>query len=126
MATLCNDVTIHVAVHDQPLAGRVTAAFLFEVLTQELTRLVVVEEIAEGPKSVVVFETSPRAEHACGLNVVAHGADGLVRDLTVFFRPLASLRALADVIGARMAERSGPPPEGSAEMERILVVGRLG
>ena len=34
---LSDDVTIRVAVHDQPLLGKDTAAFLFGVLTQELT-----------------------------------------------------------------------------------------
>jgi hypothetical protein len=37
LASLSDDVTIRVAVHDEPLRGEDTAAFLFGVLTQELT-----------------------------------------------------------------------------------------
>ena len=60
VASLSDDVTIRVAVHDEPLRGKDTAAFLFGVLTQELTPFKQVEEIVEGNKSVVLFETSLR------------------------------------------------------------------
>jgi hypothetical protein len=33
LAALSDDVTIRVAVHDEPLLGKDTASFLFEVLT---------------------------------------------------------------------------------------------
>ncbi len=55
------------------LRGKDTAAFLFGVLTQELTLFKLVEEIVEGSKSVVLFETSLRGERADGLNVVDVG-----------------------------------------------------
>jgi hypothetical protein len=108
LASLGDDVTIRVAVHDEPLRGKDTAAFLFGVLTQELTPFKLVQEIVEENKSVVLFETSLRGERADGLNVVECGSDGLVEDLTVFFRPLAALRQIAQVIGGHMERRFGP------------------
>jgi hypothetical protein len=36
----------------------------------------------------------------------------LVGELTVFFRPLAAMQLVAEVIGGHMAQRFGPPPEG--------------
>jgi hypothetical protein len=63
---------------------------------------------------VVLFETSIRGERAQGLNVVAYQPDGLVGDLTVFFRPLTALQLIVDVIGGHMAQRFGPPG-GSAD-----------
>ena len=89
LATLSDDVTIRVAVHDEPLRGKETADFLFGVLTEELTPFELVGEIVEAEKSVVEFETSLRGERAHGLNVVEYQPDGLVGELTVFFRPLA-------------------------------------
>jgi hypothetical protein len=108
VASLSDDVTIRVAVHAEPLRGKDTAGFLFGVLTQELTPFELVEEIVEEEKSVVMFETSLRRERAHGLNVVACQPDGLVGELTVFFRPLAALSIIAEVIGGHMAQRFGP------------------
>jgi hypothetical protein len=113
LASLSDEVTIQVAVHDEPLRGKDTAAFLFGVLTEELTPFELTEEIVEGDNSVVLFETSLRGRRAHGLNVVMYQPDGLVRELTVFFRPLAAMQLVADVIGGHMAQRFGtPPPEG--------------
>jgi hypothetical protein len=108
VAALRDDVTIRVAVHDEPLQGKETAAFLFGVLTQELAPFELVEEIVEGEKSVVLFETSLRGERAHGLNIVVYRPDGLVGELTVFFRPLAALRLISEVIGSHMQRRFGP------------------
>jgi hypothetical protein len=109
LASLSHDVTIRVAVHDEPLRGKDTAGFLFGVLTQELTPFELVEEIVEGDKSVVLFETSLRGQRAHGLNVVEYQPDGLVVGLTVFFRPLAALQLVAEVIGGHMAQRFDRP-----------------
>ena len=107
-ASLADDVTIRVAVHDEPLRGKDSATFLFGVLTQELTPFELVAEIVEADQSVVLFETSLRGEQAHGLNVVALRPDGLVGELTVFFRPLAALQLVAEVIGSHMERRFGP------------------
>jgi hypothetical protein len=111
LTTLSENITIRVAVHDEPLRGKDTAGFLFAVLIEELTPFTLVEEIVQGAKSVVLFETSLRGQRAHGLNVVEHQPDGLVGELTVFFRPLAALELVAEVIGDRMARRFGPLEE---------------
>jgi hypothetical protein len=68
--------------------------------------------IVEGNNSVVLFDTSLRGQRAHGLNVVGYLPDGLVGELTVFFRPLAAMQLVAEVMGGHMAQRFGPPPEG--------------
>ena len=73
--------------------------------------MTITDEIVEDDRAVVLFETSIRDRPAQGLNVVRLDASGAVRELTVFFRPLASLALIAEVVGARMAEQFGPPPE---------------
>jgi hypothetical protein len=93
------------------LRGKDTAAFLFGVLTQELTPFRLVGEIVEADQSVVLFETTLRGHRADGLNVVGVGTDGLVSELTVFFRPLAALQLIAEVIGNHMAKRFGTPQD---------------
>ena len=111
VAALADDVVIRVAVHDAPMRGRDTARFLFGVLAEELGSLTPSREIIEAPRAVVLFDATIRDRAAQGLNVLELDASGLVRDLTVFFRPLASLAAIAEVVGARMEAQFGPPPE---------------
>lgn len=110
LATLAEEVVIYVAVHDGPLEGKGVADFLFGVLREELEAVTITDEIAEGDRSVVLFDTTIRGMAAQGLNVVRLDEAGSVCELTVFFRPLPSLQVVADVVGARMAERFGPPP----------------
>ncbi|MDQ3893835.1 MAG: hypothetical protein M3292_04095 [Actinomycetota bacterium] len=106
-----DDVVIHVAVHDAPMRGKDVADFLFGVLREELGEMNVTDEILEDDKAVVLFETSIDDTSAQGLNVIRLDRSGAIRELTVFFRPLAALSRIAEVVGARMAERFGPPPE---------------
>ena len=107
MSSLADDVVIRVAVHDQAMQGKPTADFLFGVLREELDHLRLTDEIVEDDKAVVLFEASLRGQPAQGLNVLEMDKFGLVRDLTVFFRPLSSLQLVSEVIGARMAEQFG-------------------
>ena len=108
---LADDVVIQVAVHDQPMRGKEIAEFLFGVLAEELGSVTVTDEIVEGDAAVVLFETSVGVRTAQGLNVVRLDEAGVIRELTVFFRPLAALALIADVVGGRMEERFGPPPQ---------------
>ncbi len=107
---LAEDVVIRVAVHDAPMQGAGIARFLFGVLAEELGPLRPSGELVEGRTAVVLFETSIGDTAAQGLNVVRLDESGAVRELTVFFRPLAALAAIAEAVGARMADRFGPPP----------------
>ena len=108
---LADDAVIYVAVHDGPMHGKDVADFLFGVLAEELGEARITDEILEGENGVVLFETSIGDMRAQGLNVIRLDESGAIAELTVFFRPLAALSRIAEVVGARMAERFGPPPE---------------
>ena len=110
VALLTDDVVIRVAVHDAPMQGKEIARFLFGVLSDELAPPRATDEIIDGGKAVVLFETSIGDHAAQGLTVLDIDDSGLIRELTVFFRPLESLGRIADVVGARMAAQFGPPP----------------
>ena len=111
MSALADEVVIRMAVHNAPMQGKPVADFLFGVLSEELGEVTVTEEIIEGNRAVVLFETSIQDQKAQGLNVLHFDDNRTIADLTVFFRPLASLTLIAEVIGARMAAQFGPPPE---------------
>ncbi len=110
VSALADDVTIRVAVHDAPMQGKDIAQFLFGVLSEELGPLQPSREIIEGNHAVVLFETSIDDTPAQGLNVIDFNPAGLIGEVTVFFRPLASLQIIAERVGARMAAQFGPPP----------------
>jgi SnoaL-like protein len=109
LAAMSDDVTIRVAVHDNPLQGKEVARFLFGVLLEELTPFQVTQEIVEGSDSVVLFHTTVREMPVHGLNVVERSDADLVSQLTVFFRPLPALGMIGEVIGKHMEARFGPP-----------------
>ena len=111
VAALADDVVIRVAVHDAPMHGRDIARFLFGVLSEELGPLRPSGEIIEQPRAVVLFDTTIGGRPAQGLNVVELDDAGLIGDLTVFFRPLDALLAIAEAVGARMQAHFGPPPQ---------------
>jgi hypothetical protein len=111
VGALADDVVIRVAVHDAPMRGSDVARFLFGVLAEELDTPRGSKEIIEGRNAVVLFDSGIADKPAQGLNVIEFDDAGLIRELTVFFRPLASLTLIAEAVGARMAARFGPPPE---------------
>ena len=98
---------IHVAVHPQPLPGKQVAEFLFGVLRDSLAEAQVTDEIVEGERAVVLFDTAVGGTPAQGLNVVRLDEGGLVRGIIVFFRPLEALQLIAEVVGPQMAARFG-------------------
>ncbi len=111
LEALADDVVIYVAVHDAPMQGKNVADFLFAVLREELGDVTITDEIVEGKRAVVLFETSIGETRAQGVNVIRLAPSGKIQELTVFFRPLAALSRIAEVVGVRMAERFGPPPQ---------------
>jgi hypothetical protein len=70
LAALAEDVVIHVAVHDALMQGKEIADFLFGVLAEELGEMRISDEIVEGGKAVVLFETTIEGLSAQGLNVI--------------------------------------------------------
>lgn len=105
LATLADDVTLRVAVHDTPFEGRQTAAHILgAVLDGVLHDIAVTGTLQDADSAVLTFRTQV-ADHpdpAEGLLVVRTGTDGRIGDLTVFLRPLAALAALAEEMGKRL------------------------
>lgn len=108
---LTDDITINVAVHDDPLHGKDVARFLFGVLQQELAPITITEELVDGDTAVILFDTAIGGITAHGLNIIHHTETGDIDQLTVFFRPLQALTAVAETVGAHMARQFGQRPD---------------
>ena len=110
--TMADDVTLRVAVHDQPFEGRPAAAQILGAVLDGVLHDIEVSETIAGDDAAVLMFTAQVAEYqGDGLLVVRSDQAGRICDLTVFLRPLAALQALAEEMGRRLG---GPPPAGSA------------
>jgi len=112
--TMADDVTLRVAVHDQPFEGRPAAAQILGAVLDGVLHDIEVSETIDGHDAAVLMFTTQVAEfpgRADGLLVVRSEPGGRISDLTVFLRPLAALQALAEEMGRRLG---GPRPSGSA------------
>jgi hypothetical protein len=102
---LADDVTLRVAVHDEPIEGLAAASHVIgAVLDGALHDIEVSAPIGGGETSVLMFsaQVPGHAGRADGLLVVRQDRDEWISDLTVFLRPLAALQALADDMGRRL------------------------
>lgn len=118
LATMTDDVTLHVAVHDEPFQGlAATTHILTAVLSGALQDVRVTETIEQPDTDTAVLMFTARvAQHpgsADGLLVIRCDPqrERRISDLTVFLRPLPALQALADEMGRRLG---GPRPGGGA------------
>ena len=120
IATLADDVTLRVAVHDVPFEGRGAASHILgAVLDGVLHHIEVVETIdhpgdgdGDGGTAVLMFRArvASRPGTADGLLVVRPDPSARIADLTVFLRPLSALQALDEEMGRRL---DGPRPDGA-------------
>lgn len=118
VASMTDDVTLRVAVHDEPFCGLpATTHILAAVLDGALYELRVTETISKpSTDTAVLMFTARVAQHpgsADGLLVVRSDPqrEHRICDLTVFLRPLDALAALAEEMGRRLG---GPRPGGGA------------
>jgi hypothetical protein len=108
LATLTDDVTLRVAVHDEPFVGRATAALVLRpVLAGALHDIEVTETHGgtHGDAPRIIGFRARVAGHAGpaeGLLLARPDASGRIADLTVYLRPLPALQALADEMGRRL------------------------
>jgi SnoaL-like domain len=112
--TMADDVTLRVAVHDQPFEGRPAAAQILGAVLDGVLRDIEVGETIGGDDVAVLMFTAQVTEYpgrGDGLLVVRSDQGGRICDLTVYLRPLAALQALAAEMGRRLG---GPSPAGSA------------
>lgn len=112
IATMAQDVTLRVAVHDEPFEGLPAATqILGAVLDGALHDIEVTQTIDSHDGAVLMLRTGVAGHpgRADGLLVIRSDPDGRICDLTVFLRPLPALQALAEEMGRRLG---GPRPDG--------------
>ncbi|AWS43308.1 hypothetical protein [Streptosporangium sp. 'caverna'] len=103
-AVLAEDVTLRVAVHDEPIEGIGAASHVIGAVLDGALHDIEVSATIVGDTSVLMFsaQVAGHPGRADGLLVARQDRDERISDLTVFVRPLAALQALADEMGRRL------------------------
>ena len=104
LATLTDDVTLRVAVHDEPIVGRAAAAGVLRPVLAGALHDIEITESHGGTPQVIGFRArvAGHPDPAEGILLARPDASGRIADLTVYLRPLPALQALADEMARRL------------------------
>ena len=103
LATLSPDVVFRSPAVHKPYAGRDAVAVLLEIVGHTFENFSYTNEWRDGETTILFFEASVGDRDLQGVDILEHGADGLVARFTVMVRPLSGLQALAGAVAARLA-----------------------
>ena len=82
--------------------GRDDVIALLGVVAQVFENFRYTAEWNDGNTTILRFEANVGDRELQGVDIVEHGAEGLVEQFTVMIRPLSGLRALAGTVQARL------------------------
>jgi SnoaL-like domain len=105
---LAPDVVFHSPLISERFEGREQVGNLFRVLADAFlfngeTRYT--DEIAERDTVMLVFTARVDGQPVQGVDLLRNGADGRIREMTVFLRPLPGTATVAATLAPRMAGR---------------------
>jgi hypothetical protein len=104
LATLSADVVVRSPVTDQlPVAGIEEARELFGVVFEEVGELAYTDELGGGDVRVLVYRGRLAGQEIEEAQLLRFGADGRIRELTFFIRPLVGLAGVAAGLAPRLA-----------------------
>jgi len=99
------------AVH-APYTGRDMTMSVLRAVMQVFEDFHYVAGVHESNDEVLRFNAKVGEREIDGVDIVTYDDSGAVIALTVMIRPMSGLRAVADAVGAKLAEMSGGTPIG--------------
>ena len=102
METMSPDVVFRSPAVYRPYEGRDIVAALLAVVGETFEDFRYTNEWRDGDTTVLFFEASIGTRDLQGVDILEHGADGLIAGFTVMVRPLSGLQALAAAVAARI------------------------
>jgi len=102
METMSPDVVFRSPAVYRPYEGRDIVAALLAVVGETFEDFRYTNEWRDGDTTVLFFEASIRTRDLQGVDILEHGANGLIARFTVMVRPLSGLQALAAAVAARI------------------------
>ena len=110
-AALAPDVVFRSPVVFKPYEGRDVVMHLLRNVLAIFEEFEYLDELRGEDTEALIFKARVGDRWVHGLDHLRVGADGLVTELMVMVRPMSGVIALAEAMGARLAE--SPVPEGS-------------
>ena len=102
METMSPDVVFRSPAVYRPYEGRDIVAALLAVVGETFEDFRYTNEWRDGDTTVLFFEASIGTRDLQGVDILEHGANGLIARFTVMVRPLSGLQALAAAVAARI------------------------
>lgn len=101
-ATLREDVVLHSPILFRGFEGREAVLVILSHVVATLEDFRYVDELAEGDVVTLRFKARVGDRELEGIDFLELDEDGLVRELTVFMRPLSALTAFNERMSARL------------------------
>ncbi len=101
-ALLADDVVFRSPAVYKPYQGRETVLSLLSVVAQVFENFSYTAEWNDGATTILRFEANVGDRELQGVDILEHGADGLVEQFTVMIRPLSGLQAVAGAVQSRL------------------------
>ena len=105
--TLCEDVVLHSPVLFRGFEGRETVITVLTHVAATLEDLTYTDELAEGDTVVLRFKATVGDRELEGIDFLELDDQGLVKELTVFMRPMSALTAFNEQMAARLGVEAG-------------------
>jgi hypothetical protein len=108
--TLREDVVLHSPILFRGFEGRELVLGVLSHVAATLEDFRYVDELAEGDTVVLRFKARVGDRELEGIDFLELDEDGLVKELTVFLRPLSAVNAFNERMAARLVEAGVTPP----------------
>ena len=100
---LAEDVVFHSPVTFHPFVGREDVSRVLELVSQTFENFRYTDELTVDGAEALVFRASVGDRELEGIDLLRFDDAGLIRDFTVFVRPMSGLVPLAQAMGEKVA-----------------------
>ncbi len=104
---LAADVVVRSPMLKTPFHGRDTTLELFDVLLGVFGDFRITDEFEDGAAHAFFWRATSKRRCIEGADLVRHGDDGKIAEITVLIRPLADIGTFAAAVGPVLARRRG-------------------
>ena len=101
------DIRLNSPLIKAPFEGRGAVADLTRAILDVFEGITYTASMGTGEQQMVAFEARVRGERVQGIDMLRVGDDGLIREITVYVRPLAAQARVAQALGVPLARHRG-------------------